>query len=96
MRGTPAAGAAASAQAHAQAEAAESEAEAAEAVREELRRLGCCDGAERAMLAGFFGRSCNFKYYDRRKGGTRVEGLKAARALELVELARLVRVRVRV
>ena len=77
----------ASAAAAAQADAEErgagaSEAEAAAAVRKELRRLGCCHEAERALLEGFFGRSDDFMYYDRKKGGARAEGLEAARALE--------------
>ena len=77
------ASAAAAAQADAEEQAAaESEAEAAAAVRKELHHLGCCNKAERAMLEGFLGGSINFKYYDRRKGGTRAEGLEAVRALE--------------
>ena len=83
------ASAAAAAQADAEEQATrESEAEAAKAVRDELHHLGCCHKAEGAMLVSFVGGSANFKYYDRKRGGTRAEGLEAQRPLKPPSSAR--------
>ena len=80
---TQAAAAAAAAEREATRKLRESPATAAAAVRAELQRLGCCTEAEGAFLAGFEGRSNNFKYWEAKASGTsRAPGADARRKLE--------------